>query len=252
MPKPARNLFPELAKSIEAWRDDLPHNRHKQEAALLVHDAIGWIQVRSDAMKIGTKARSKAAKPLDLRDVVSPIFNREKAVIALDFADLVLSHARGPPQIIVAGDSEEAAKSIGIELLQDQWMRDSKLRDEVQAYRDALARAVDEYNSQHVAVRLNDIFQHAYFKGSEPSEEYPDPRMLFGSKSWLQVPHDKVREALHGMDRYFYSRGNLALGEADKHLRELNKNETGKLFIIQRDEIGKALALRMRRSAGEE
>ena len=147
----------ELARSIDAWTEDLPHNKHKQRLFEPLHTMDAWEEQLKNVEKIGSRTTRPAKEPFDLRKINTAIYNREKTIAHLDYLNLVLAQARGAPPLLLPGHSAEAVKAANVEELQTEWMRDAKLREQVLELKATLERAFKAYNNQATTVCLRKI-----------------------------------------------------------------------------------------------
>ncbi|MFH1779707.1 MAG: hypothetical protein ABH803_01000 [Candidatus Micrarchaeota archaeon] len=217
----------ELKKSIDVWYEDLHFNKHKQ--ALFEHlSNYDWMSIRDNVEKIGSKAKRGKTK-YSMVEVGSAVVNREKTLFQLAIVNEFISHARGSPPVLVAGESELANRNNAIEELQKTWLKDTAFREEVLKFKENLEKASHAYNKQVVVTALSNAVMQL------PHGD--DWHKLFGHEEWRKLTRDDAFKELNALDSYFYSEGNRWFLKAGKNWSKLNKHPVGNLFTLSPKEL---------------
>lgn len=168
-----------------------------------------------------------------LEDIVSPVWNREMTIAQLDLVNMMLEKIRGPPPLLLMGQSAESDRSFGIERLQTQWWKDPELRKGVLSFKESLENALFAFNEQ----ALVNLFG----------------KCIVDLRLWIPVLEFesfnfnllKFQEAIAELDNIYYMEGNSRLSAVSGFYECLLQHEVGKLFLLSIEETKKAVEARL-------
>jgi hypothetical protein len=229
--------FSEMDARLEKWLEDLPRDGKKQ---LLLLYGVG-LRDMEEVLAAHKAKKEKRMLPVegiegerfDIKSIVSPVWNREKVVVQLDFVKELRENIE-KPLIFTPG------KETRIPQLKEEWVLDHSLRAKVHKFEKSLEKALHSYNKQLAVNALKSAFTKLPF----------DVELWRAGIARPQVSQDDRKRALEVHDfleNQYYLEGNVRMNHVAKMWDELNEHSLGKLFLLKHDEMGKLLEERMKR-----
>lgn len=193
--------------AIEKWLAELPTDTKKQNMLDYVrkHDTL-----LEDFIAERLETDNRLPGRIDLMDIVSPIWNREKAISQYQFIQLMKN------------------KILEENIDKNGW---NEIQENVEEFESRLLKAIYQYNKQMV-VQLWQIFG-------------TDIQVLMAlENSGIEIDRNKFVEEMNMLDSYYYAQGNMHYLSCSESYEKLNKHELGKLLLLDIKEIHQAAAAR--------
>ena len=210
-------------KMVNEWLAELPTDPKKQAVFDYTRkrytDLEEFVQERKEQ-----QGRALPGK-IDLMDIVSSIWNREKAIAQYLFIQMA-------KQQILEAPVDVAANGIPNMLVMEARNRWNEISDDVEALENKLYDAIQSYHKQMI-IQTWQKFRTNY--------QISDVLRHHG----IDTDRKKLGEEFNMMDSHYYMEANSKYGACSKLWVKLYEHKIGKLLLLDVAETHKAAAERM-------
>lgn len=209
---------------IENWLKELESNPQNQ-AILSYIRREPCVRLRDFSEERRTNKAGLIGGKIKIKDIISPIWNREKVIVYLDFIGIIKDKLLKEP--IPVDEKGNVNKKIF-----DAQTTYNEIRDDVGAMENALNGALHIYNKQMVI----NIFQRF-------SNDYEIQGVL--ERRGINAKKEETDDTLGVLESHYYHEANARYSSIAPIYERLEKHNVGKLFLLSQKDIHMLVAARM-------